>query len=275
MPEMPEVETIRRELEEMVKGRKIVSVDVRLAKPLTNATAEEFEERVKGAKIEGVRRRAKLIILELSTGQSLLIHLKLTGRLLYARPQEPLDAHTHIVFHLDDGCQLRFWDLRRFGYIKLGPAVGGGLEEMLELAEFGPEALEMTLGEFKNLLVTKKRGKVKPLLMEQKFISGLGNIYSDEVLHYAGVQPTRDISTLTEGEKELIYEGIQTILPVAVKHRGSSVDLYVDIYGRQGEYVPHLQVYGREGESCYRCGAPIKRIKLGGRSAHFCPNCQK
>ncbi|HAW59842.1 MAG TPA: formamidopyrimidine-DNA glycosylase, partial [Actinobacteria bacterium] len=234
---------------------------------------EEFEERVKGAKIEGAKRRAKLIILELSTGESLLIHLKLTGRLLYVEPREPLDAHTHIVFHLDDGHQLRLWDLRRFGYIKLVPS--GRLEEMPELAEFGPEALEMTLGEFKNLLVTKKRGKVKPLLMEQKFISGLGNIYSDEVLHYAGVQPTRDVSTLMEQEKELIYEGIQTILPAALKHRGSSVDLYVDIYGRQGQYVPHLQVYGREGESCYRCGASIKRIRLGGRSAHFCPNCQR
>ncbi len=272
MPEMPEVETIRQELEEKVKGKKILSVEIYLSKPLKNLDAEDFKKKVEGNTIKDIKRRAKLLILELSNSQNLLIHLKLTGRLLYVSPHEPIEKHTHIIFNLDNGYQLRFWDLRQFGYIKLVP--GSKLDEIPELREFGPEAYGMTLEDFKKLLATKKTGKIKPLLMDQNFISGIGNIYADEALFYAKVQPTRNVNTLSEEEINQLHRGIQEVLTAALSKRGSSVDAYVDIYGKPGEFVPYLKVYGRTGQPCYRCQTPIKRIKLGGRSAHFCPNCQ-
>jgi formamidopyrimidine-DNA glycosylase len=273
MPEMPEVETIRSELKEKIKGKKIVKAEIINNKPLVNFSADAFVKAVEGKTITAIKRRSKIIIVNLSSGQSLLIHLKMTGRLLYQNVDAPIDKFTHVIFKLDDGHELHFWDFRKFGYIKL--VSGLELSEIPELAELGPEALELSLDEFEKLLATRKRGKIKPLLMEQNFISGLGNVYSDEVLFYAGVQSLRTASSLSSKEVSLIYEGIQKILPAAIKHRGSSVDTYVDIFEQQGEYVPYLQVYRREGKPCSRCGASIERIKIGGRSGHFCPKCQK
>ncbi|MDI6689455.1 MAG: DNA-formamidopyrimidine glycosylase [Actinomycetota bacterium] len=274
MPEMPEVETIRRELEEKVKGEEITKVEVRSAKPLKNATVEEFTDVVEGATIEDVKRRGKILIINLSAGYSLLIHLKLTGRILYQIANAPMEKHTHVIFSLDDH-QLRFWDQRQFGYIKVFKTED--LPNAPEVKELGPEAMgeDFILEVFQKLLQTRKRGPIKPLLMDQNFIAGVGNVYADEALYYAGVQPTRIVSSLSRGEIAKIYEGIRRILPAALEYRGSSVDLYVDIYGRQGEYVPYLKVYGREGEPCERCGTPIRKITLRGRGAHFCPKCQK
>ncbi|MDO8886553.1 bifunctional DNA-formamidopyrimidine glycosylase/DNA-(apurinic or apyrimidinic site) lyase [Candidatus Oleimmundimicrobium sp.] len=268
---MPEVETIKLQIKEEIKGKKIESVKVILDKPLKNTTTEEFKQRVEGTFVKDVKRRAKILIIELSTGDSLLIHLKLTGRLLYLKPEEPIEKHTHLVFNLSDGKQLRFWDLRQFGYVKI---VSGKPEEAPELRELGPEALELGLDEFRRLLAGKRSGKIKPLLMNQNFIAGIGNIYSDEMLFYAGIQPTRDVTTLTDGEIVKLHEGIKKILSAAVRYKGSSVDDYVDLYGEQGDFVMYHKVYRRTGKPCEKCGTPIKRIKLAGRSAHFCPKCQ-
>jgi len=271
MPELPEVETIRLQMKEEIEGKKIESIKVISDKPLGNTTVEEFKERVEGAFIKDVKRRAKILIIELSTGDSLLIHLKLTGRLLLLKPNAPVEKHTHLIFNLSDEYQLRFWDLRRFGYVKL---VSGKLKEVSELKKLGPEALELSLNEFRGLLANKRSGKIKPLLMNQNFIAGIGNIYSDEALFYAGIHPERNVATLKEDEIARLHEGIRKIMSSAIGHRGSSMDDYVDLFGKQGDFVPHHKVYRRTGELCKACGSLIKRIKVGGRSAHFCPKCQ-
>jgi len=271
MPELPEVETIRLQMEDELKEKKIESIKVLSDKPLKNVTLEEFAERVEGASVKAVKRRAKILIIELSTGDSLLIHLKLTGRLLYLAPSEPIEKHTHLIFNLNDGNQLRFWDLRQFGYVKL---VSGKLSEAPELKGLGPEALELSLGEFSKLMKSKRSGKIKPLLMNQNFIAGIGNIYSDEALFYAAIHPERDVSALKEEEIARLYEGIRKIMLSAISYRGSSMDDYVDLYGKQGDFVSHHKVYRKTGQVCEKCGGSIKRIKLGGRSAHFCPKCQ-
>lgn len=271
MPELPEVETIRLQMKKEIEGKKIESIKAISDKPLENITVEEFKERVEGAFIKDVKRRAKILIIELSTGDSLLIHLKLTGRLLLLKPNVPVEKHTHLIFDLSDGYQLRFWDLRRFGYVKL---VSGKLKEVLELKKLGPEALELSLNEFRGLLASKRSGKIKPLLMNQNFIAGIGNIYSDEALFYAGIHPERNVATLKEDEIARLHEGIRRIMSSAIGHRGSSMDDYVDLFGKQGDFVPHHKVYRRTGELCKACGSRIKRIKVGGRSAHFCPKCQ-
>lgn len=274
MPELPEVETIRRQLAEKIKEKTIDSLKILDLAPIRGVSPEELVEMVNGAKIEEVGRRAKILLITLSTGYTLLIHLKLTGRLIMAGRGEAPSKHCHLRFRFEDGTQLFFCDIRKFGYVK--PVLTSSLSQVDELKELGPEPLDnFTLDDFKKLLATRKRGRIKPLLMNQEFIAGIGNVYADEILFFAGVKPERDISELKEAEVKKIYEGIQVILPAAVVKRGSSVDDYVDVYGRQGDYVPYLRAYGRTSKPCFKCGTPIRRIKLGGRSAHYCPKCQR
>ncbi len=274
MPELPEVETIRRQLSEKIKGKTISSLKIIDPVPIRAVSPEKLVEIVSGAKIEDIGRRAKILLIELSTGYTLLIHLKLTGRLIIASRGEALSKHCHLKFRFEDGTQLFFCDIRKFGYIK--PVPSDSLSQVDEVKNLGPEPLDdFTLDDFKKLLATRKKGRVKPLLMNQEFIAGIGNVYADEILFFAGVKPERDISELKEAEIKKIYEGIQVILPAAVVKRGSSVDDYVDAYGRQGDYVPYLRAYGRTGKPCFKCGTLIRRIKLGGRSAHYCPKCQR
>ena len=243
MPELPEVETIRRQL-----GQKIIG------------------KRLGGLKIVEVRRRAKILIIDFTDSSSLLFHLKLTGQLIFNGKPSP---YTRKVFCFDDGSQMVFNDSRKFGWWKKVKN-SKSIEK-----EFGPEALEIDLATFKNNLKKHPQTKIKPLLMDQKFIAGIGNIYSDEILFEAGVYPLRRVKTLTEKEIELIWRSISKILKKAIQLRGTSERSYVDARGRKGGYLKHLKIYQREGEKCFRCGGIIKRIKIGGRSAHFCPHCQK
>jgi formamidopyrimidine-DNA glycosylase len=275
MPELPEVETIRRGLVEKVKGRKIIQVEIRLTKLLKGISEEEFIRKVEGKKIEEIRRRAKLLIIDLYGSNSLLIHLKMTGRLLYLSSQEEITKHTHLIFYLDNSMTLRFWDLRQFGYIKV--VAKETIFNLPEISQLGSEPLEPTFtqDEFKRLIKVKKRGKIKPLLMDQRFIAGIGNLYGDEICYLARVKPTREISTLTDQEITALYTQMRKVLLTAIEQRGSSVDEYRDIYNQPGQYHFQLKVYGREGEECYSCGQPIQRIKLRGRSTHFCSYCQR
>jgi len=241
MPELPEVETIRRQLSQKIVGKKLT-----------------------GQKIIRVRRRAKILIIDFEDGTSLIFHLKLTGQLIFnGKPSR----YTRKVFNFDDGSQLIFNDLRKFGWWKKVKET-----ETIE-KEFGPEALEINLNTFKSLLTKKPNAKIKPLLMDQKFIAGIGNIYSDEILFASKVHPLRLVKTLTEREIKKIYQNIKKILKEAIEQHGSSVEYYLDACGRQGDYVKYHKVYHRE--KCSLCGTKIKKIKIGGRSAHFCPSCQK
>jgi formamidopyrimidine-DNA glycosylase len=271
MPELPEVETIKRQLNRKIKGKKIKAVEVRLPH-FVKYPLEKFKKIVEGAKIKNINRRAKLLIIELSNGYCLIIHLKLTGQLIFnGQPTK----HTHLIYAFTDGSQLIHNDLRQFGFVKVVPKKE--LADFLAKEKFGPEPLtkKFTLDLFKELLSKRKGAKIKPLLMDQSFVAGIGNVYSDEILFYAGVRPTRKAGSLKPKEIEKIYQGIKKILPAALSRRGTSADTYVDTEGREGNYIPLLRVYQREGQPCFVCGTKIKRLKMGGRSAHFCPRCQK
>jgi len=272
MPELPEVETIRQQLIRKIRGKKIKKVEVKLPR-MINLSASKYEEAVTGAKVKDIRRRAKLLIIDLSNNRSIIIHLKLTGQLIYDGKEGM--GKPHIIYTFTDGHKLRHYDFRLFGFAKLVPT--GEVEKVLEKERFGPEPLsrEFTLEAFKELLRKKPNAQIKPLLMDQTFIAGVGNIYSQEACFYAGVLPTRKVKTLTNEEIRELYEGLRKILTDALHQGGSSVDTYVDIRGEKGSYVPQLKVYGRGGKPCFRCKGIIKTIKLGGRGTSFCPNCQK
>ncbi|MDD5295192.1 MAG: bifunctional DNA-formamidopyrimidine glycosylase/DNA-(apurinic or apyrimidinic site) lyase [Patescibacteria group bacterium] len=296
MPELPEVETIKSELEEKIKGKKIKGVDIRLPK-IINLPVKNFKEIIKGKIIEKIGRRAKLIIIKLSQNWNLLIHLKLTGQLIYPHTyfrQKPLasknakqskvgvgvyngkeEKYTHLIFYFNDNSKLLFNDLRQFGYVKL--LKDDEIEKIFIKSKLGPEPLDksFTLKVLKDLLVKKQKQKIKSLLMDQTFISGLGNIYAQEICFYAKVLPTRVVATLKDEEIKNIFNGIREVLLSAIKQKGSSIDNYRDIYGKKGNYVPFLKVYQRKGQKCFRCGGRVEEIKLGGRGTSFCPKCQK
>jgi len=272
MPELPEVETIRRQLLAKIKGKKIKSVEVKLAR-MVNVPAKEFEKKVAGARVTNLRRRSKILILDLSGGQSIAVHLKMTGQLIY-NGKEGI-GKPHIIYTFSDGHELKHYDFRLFGYAKLMKT--DEVESFLAKGNFGPEALDPKFSQedFKNLLAKKPNAKIKPLLMDQKFIAGIGNIYAQEACFCAKILPARIVSTLTPGEIKNLYLCLGKILSAAIEQHGTSVDSYVDALGEKGSYAPLLKVYGREGEKCFGCGGKVKTIKLAGRGTSFCSSCQK
>lgn len=271
MPELPEVETIRQQLTKTIKNKKITKVKVQEPR-MINVSAEEFIKKVEKSNITNIRRRAKLLIIDLPSDYSLIIHLKLTGLLIYN--QEP-DKHTHVVFQFSDGKKLLYKDIRKFGYMKLIKT--SEVPAFLEKEGFGPEPLtkEFTLDKFKELLSKKKHSKIKPLLMDQTFLAGVGNVYAQEACFYAKINPQRKVNTLTKKEIKDLYDSLRKVLVWALKHKGLSVDTYIDIYGKPGQFVPFLKVYQRGGKKCLRCKTTLKEIRLQGRGTTFCPQCQK
>lgn len=271
MPELPEVETIKNQLKEKILGKSILDIQINLPR-LVKAPLEEFKKEVLGAEIKDIRRRAKLLIFDLSNGSSLIIHLKLTGQLIFEDGKQGV-GKPHLIYIID-GQKLYHYDLRQFGYVKLVKTEK--VEGLLAEENFGPEPLgpDFTKEKLRQLFKERKKGKVKLILMDQTFLAGLGNVYAAEVLFYAGIHPERDISKLTEEEIGKIWQGIREILKAAIEKRGSSVDTYVDTKGEKGGFIPLLKVYGREGKPCFRCKTPIKKIELGGRGTYFCPICQ-
>jgi len=271
MPELPEVETIKRQLNREIKDKKIEKVKVNLPK-LVRYPLAKFEKLVKGAIIKNVNRRAKLLIVELSNGYVLVVHLKLTGQLIF---NGEIGKHTHLVYYFTDGSFLVHNDLRQFGFVKV--ISKAKLDEFFKKEKFGPEPLsrEFTLKVFKKYSEKRKRSKIKPLLMDQSFISGIGNLYADEILFKAGVRPDRIVDSLKSLEVKKIYQAILKILPLAISRGGSSIDTYRDARGKKGNYLSLIKVYQRGSNPCFICKSKIKRIKMSSRSAHFCPKCQK
>jgi len=266
MPELPEVETIKRELEKAVLGKKITAVMINNPQVIKQPKKEEFTKELKNTAIKSILRKGKLLILELSSGQSLAIHLRMTGQLVY-----PGNAkHSRVSFKLSDGSILDFNDRRLLGELRL-------LDDWRSLKfikELGPEPFDLSIDKFKHMLSTKKT-KIKPLLMDQTFISGVGNLYAAEALFRARIHPERPASSLLDKEKELLLRQIQDTLSQAIRHRGSSVDQYVQLSGQPGDYVKYHKVYDRKGRPCFVCKTTIKRITLGGRGTYFCPRCQR
>ncbi|MFA5051688.1 MAG: bifunctional DNA-formamidopyrimidine glycosylase/DNA-(apurinic or apyrimidinic site) lyase [Patescibacteria group bacterium] len=288
MPELPEVETISRQLDRVLRGRRILGLTVRLPKMVRGASAV-FKRAIIGAKIVSISRRAKLVVFSLSNGWSFLIHLKMTGQLVFRQGRKlrvgghPIknglrdlpNRYSHVIFNLDKGVMLYFNDMRRFGFVQARKTAE--LDEYFSIQRYGPEPLQRGFTEqrFLGLLGGKRSHRIKPLLMDQTFIAGIGNIYAAEACFAARIKPDRRVRSITIRERRLLYRKLMAILKKAVRLKGTSADNYIDAYGQPGRYVPKLMVYGRAGKSCYRCGGTIKSGLLAGRGTAWCSGCQK
>lgn len=286
MPELPEVETIARDLRPLLVGRKIISAQVRWKKTIATPGAREFERVIRGYKFTAITRRAKYLIFHLRSVRNvpnatasvryasvryLLVHLRMTGGFHLDSPKTPRDKHMHVILKLSDGYELRFRDTRKFGRMWLvddpEPIVG----------KLGPEPLEISAREFHALFRrAKRRGNLKPLLLDQTFLAGIGNIYADESLWYARLHPLRQAETLTHQERGQLYRAIRQVLRRAIAVGGTSIDvMYKRVNGMSGGFQDSLRAFDREERPCRRCGTPIVKTIVGQRGTHFCPTCQK
>ncbi len=278
--ELPEVEVMRRDLEKDVVGRRIKAVEVKGTKNAMRAIRrhpkrKDFTSRLEGTKIQRVERRGKYLLLFLDSGDVVVTHFGMSGQFQRGTGRVALAPHTHIVLTFQQGGDLRFLDPRTFG--EMFVTAGDELAKVKELAHIAIDPLDQvfTWQSFQYLLA-EKAAKMKQLLMDQKFISGLGNIYSDEVLFHAGLRYDRMSNTLSSQEVRRLYRAIQEIMQESIKARGTTLDdeAYVDLFGKPGEYATELKVYGRVGLPCRRCRTPIQSVKISGRLAYFCPQCQ-
>lgn len=312
MPELPEVETTVKDLNIKVLNRTFIDVWTDFPKMIRlrrgcdgqinpirdkflngvkkSKDFQKFRQEIKGKKIQNIWRRGKNILFDLSRNKTLLIHQKLTGHLLLGKwkkekkrwkaatpgplAEDPTNRFLHLIFWLDDGKMLALSDLRKFAKIELWNS--NEFKKSEEFKSLGPEPLEkyFTLKRFKEILNDKK-GKIKQVLMDQTVIAGIGNIYSDEILWAVKIHPFKKTSKLSEPDLKRIYQAMQKILKKAIKLKGDSAQDYRLITGERGGYQNIQKVYRQEGKPCSRCGTKIKRVKLAGRSAHYCPKCQK
>ncbi|USG64420.1 DNA-formamidopyrimidine glycosylase [Brevibacillus ruminantium] len=274
MPELPEVETVVRTLQRLVLGKTIKNVSVLLPRIIRRPDdIEEFKAMLVGQTIHDIKRRAKFIQFVLDR-DVLISHLRMEGRYGLYRVDEPVEKHTHVIFHFTDGTELRYRDVRQFGTMDLIPL---GLETSEgPLAKLGVEPLdEGFTAEVLHSLLKGRPTKIKPLLLNQECIVGLGNIYVDESLFRARIHPERPAGTLTARQTAKLHEAIVATLSEAVEQGGSSIKSYVNGQGEMGMFQQSLLVYGRKGEPCTVCGTEIIRFVVGGRGTHICPACQK
>lgn len=286
MPELPEVTVIVNSLNEKIKGLIFKSIEYDWPKKFE--WGEFSIKDLKGAKASQVRRWGKVIIIELGSKIAIVLHLKLTGQLIYqdkktriagGHPIPPLNLPapnktTRATFEFTNGSYLYFNDLRKFGWVKI---VKKDEEEIRKAVgnDLGPDPLLMSLDEFKERLKKHDSQRIKKLLMDQTFVSGIGNIYSDEALWRAKIHPKRRAGSLSSQETRAIFKGILESLKLAIEKGGSSSQAYVDSGGEKGLYLSYSKAYHMTGRPCERCKTPIVREKIDGRSAHFCPHCQK
>lgn len=290
MPELPEVETLKRELT-LVIGKEIKQVKIFWPKTVAPLSTQKFVNQLTNQNILNVERRAKILILSLSSSDKLLIHLKMTGQLIYV-PERGLmvvgghpqiggvdnlpNKYTRAEFIFTDLSKLYFNDLRKFGWMKL--LTQSEANQILGKSGIEPLSKNFTLKFFQNLLERYPNRKVKQFLLDQTLIAGLGNIYVDEACFSAKILPTRLVKSLTKLEQRNLHANIIKILRLSIQKKGTSAKNYIRLDGQRGGFVPHLNVYGRKGEECKRCQSKnilIKKIKFAGRGTHFCDNCQK
>ncbi len=271
MPELPEVETIVRGLGEKLRELEFSKVEVRLKKCI-RGSKRSFLASLRGKKILRVERRGKNIVFHLSGGTALLVHLRMTGRLRFMLAPMLPEKHTHVIFSFKNHPgQLHFVDQRQFGRVFVEQKGDG--DNLVSLAHLGPEPLEISGKEFIRRARAKDRA-IKPLLLDQRFLAGVGNIYADEALHRAQIHPHRRANALPENTLLGLFHGLQRILGAAIRAGGTSVRSYVDASGSPGGFQRFLRVYGREGKACPYCGTAIVRERVAGRSSFFCPQCQ-
>jgi formamidopyrimidine-DNA glycosylase len=273
MPELPEVETIVRSLGPGIRGRVIERAEL-LFKPLLRRPPRGGLSALAGKRVLGVRRRGKMILIECEGGRTLVFHLKMTGQMLLAGAgAEAPDKHTRLVMKFrDEGPDLRFRDVRKFGFLLCVSRDPEGA--CAELSCLGPEPLTITREDFERI-VRARKGRIKSLLLNQTVIAGIGNIYADEILFDSQIHPQTPAVRLSKNEAGRLWDSTRKILDAAVEAKGSSLSDYVDAEGRPGSFQFFHKVYDREGEPCVSCGGPIKRIVVGGRGTYFCPRCQR
>ena len=278
--ELPEVEVMRRDLEKDVVGKRIKEVDVRPHRNAMriirrHARRKEFADRLTGKKITKVDRKGKYILLYLEEGDVVVVHFGMSGQFLRATKRQALAQHTHVLIEFVQGGDLRYVDPRTFGEMFVTKVDELGAIKELEHIAIDPLEDTFTWQEFSYELA-RRASKLKPLLMDQKFVSGLGNIYSDEVLFAAGLKHDRTSDSLSSQEVRRLYRSMREVLQEAVRFRGTTLDdeAYVDLFGKPGEFQNELKVYGRRGLACRRCRTPIDAVKIGGRNSYFCPQCQ-
>ena len=277
MPELPEVETVRRGLVRLAVGRRVERVEIGRQRTVRRTSPQAVVDGLTGATIVAANRRGKYLLAPLDTGDEMMIHLRMTGQLLVAPGGSPRPPHTHVVLHLDDGNELWFVDPRTFGELVVFDPTNVAVE-LPELALLGvdPIADGLTLKQLRQLLRSRNRG-LKQLLLDQHQIAGIGNIYADEILHLARVHPDRVAGSLRRPEVVRLHAAVHDVLLAAVGAGGSTLgdNQYVDLFGDGGSYQDDHRVYGRAGERCLTCGRGwVRRIVVGQRSTHFCPICQ-
>jgi formamidopyrimidine-DNA glycosylase len=272
VPELPEVETIRRSLLPKLVGHTVTGVEILWPRAVRFPAPEAFAAAIRGRRVEDLERRGKHLIVRLSGGRLLVVHLRMTGRLLYRDEADEVSPYTTVLFHLDSGKALQVMDVRKFGVLHLicpeewdrvQSLRGLGVEPLSE--RFTPEHLAVLAG---------GKGTIKGRLLDQTRMAGLGNIYADEALHRAGIFPGRPAGSLSRAEVGRLHAAIREVLAEGIAHRGTSVRDYVDGDGRAGAFQERLRVYRRTGRPCLRCGTPIQRTVIAGRGTFYCPRCQ-
>lgn len=272
MPELPEVETVRQTLLNFLPGLKVTSVKMHLARIIKYPEPAQFAEQLLGQTFCNIERRGKYLKFILAHDWTLVIHLRMTGQLRYSEATEPLPRHTHVVFGLSNGYELRYTDVRQFGTMHL--AASDEIDRISGMHRLGWEPLlDFPLAEFTSLLQTR-RANIKSLLLNQQVIAGIGNIYADEALFLARLHPARPANSLDSAEAARLHAAIVQVLSAGVRLGGTSFSDYVDGLGRPGNFQHELAVYRRTGNPCLLCGAKIERQKISGRNSHFCPLCQ-
>ena len=272
MPELPEVETIRRSLDPLIRGHRIVSVQV-LQRQLRIPVVEDFEPRLKGKTVRGVKRKGKYLLVELDPEDVWVLHLGMSGKLTYFRKPCPLVKHDHMVVRFETGGELRYHDPRRFGLSLV--LRHEELSQWPPLSHLGVDPLsdQFHVDYLYSVMQNSKR-RVKDLLMDQTVVAGLVNIYVNEILFRTGLRPTRRVSRINHRLANRIVEATPSVLEEAIRWRGTSFSDYRDGEDRKGGFQNHLQVYNREGEKCRVCPDKIKRLQVGNRSVYYCPTCQ-
>ncbi len=286
MPELPEVETIRRDLEAKIIGHKITTVEI-CDKKIIHNKPEEFIKKLLNNKFVTAERRGKLLAIKLKTEEYLLVHLKMTGQLIYQAGGKIIagghsmtknednfsEKFTRVKIELAGGEKIWFNDMRRFGYMKI---VSIAEKERIFKNSFGIEPLtsDFIWESFSNLF-KRRQTNIKAMLLNQKLIAGLGNIYVDEACFMAGILPTRRVNTISLLEQKKLFRCIPAVLELSIKNRGTTFNSFVDADGKKGGFSSFLKVYGRQGEKCKKCKNLIKKMRVAGRGTHYCAGCQK
>lgn len=274
MPELPEVETIASDLRPHLVGRTIVSCELRFPTIVRHPEPELFADLIAGQRIESVGRRGKYILIGLQEERMLVVHLGMTGQLRLVSADTPIPDHTHAILTLDDGRHLRYRDTRRFGRLLLGTEAG--LLEARAMPRLGPEPIDPDFTpDVLYRALRKRKAPLKAVLLDQKALAGVGNIYADESLYRARIRPDRAAYRISRKSAERLHESLRDSLATAIKNRGSSVDTYRDAWGEIGGQQEVLLVYGRTGEPCFTCGRPLSSVRIAGRTTVFCRHCQR